>query len=105
VLLFERLPEDFKYLLVHDLYAVTFYDSLTGMGEAMALGCPVVSYASESAIELTRGMGGVLIRSLDPSEYARTICELLSDEKLRTKIIEKASELVKPYLELSEEER
>ena len=75
------------------------------MGEAMALGCPVVCYASESAIELTRGMGGVLIRSLDPSEYARAICELLSDEKLRTKIIEKASELVKPYLELPEEER
>ena len=75
------------------------------IGEAMALGCPVVCYANESATEQTRGEGGVLIRSLDPRDYARAVCRLLSDDGLRAEIAERAKELMRSHVELPEEKR
>jgi glycosyltransferase involved in cell wall biosynthesis len=54
--------------------------------EAMAVGLPVIAYAS-SAVSETVGSGGLLLESKDPATVAAAIWRVVSDEALRRSLV------------------
>jgi glycosyltransferase involved in cell wall biosynthesis len=55
--------------------------------EAMACGCAIVAADVESVAEfITHGRNGLMVSGLDPKAVARTVLELLEDEKLNRRL-------------------
>ena len=73
--------------------------------EAMAVGCPVVSYARETVSYWMGGKGVVLIHSSNPIEYAKALIRILSDDDFRLELANEAKEAMAPLVRCREEDR
>jgi L-malate glycosyltransferase len=87
-------PDPFTYYRSLDLYLTTsVHEGLPlSVVEAMACGKPVVSAAVGGIPEIvTDGEEGFLIAGRDPAPFARRCLELLRDDRLRTRMGERAA--------------
>jgi len=64
--------------------------------EAMYFGVPIVAYAS-SAIPETLGKGGLLLQEKDPEMTAAAVNKVLTDEELRSALVEAGKERLKDF--------
>ena len=75
------------------------------IAEAMAVGCPVISFAHETAMELAENGGIILVNRLNPREFAEKAIRMLNREDSRKEIVEKGKQTISPYLNFQEDDR
>jgi glycosyltransferase involved in cell wall biosynthesis len=75
------------------------------IAEALAVGCPVISYAHETAIELARNGGIALVYKPDPQKFAEKTIVVLDDQDFRERIVQKGRQTISAYLDFREEDR
>ena len=71
----------------------------------MALGIPVVSYENRFARNSSNTGALVVIKSLDPQEYAKACLYIWENKIIRDELIFKAKSFIKTYVELTELDR
>ena len=70
--------------------------------EAMACGCAIVAADVESVAEfVTHGRNGLLVPGLDHKNLARTVLELLEDDKLNRKLRKAARQYAQQHLDMT----
>jgi len=75
------------------------------IAEAMAVGCPVISFAHETAMELAEDGGIMLANRLNPREFAEKAVRILNSEDVRKEIVEKGKKTISPYVNFREVDR
>ena len=69
--------------------------------EALAIGCAIVAADVESVAEfVTHGRNGLLVPGLDPKHLARTVLEVLEDEKLNRRLRAGAQRYAQKHLDM-----
>lgn len=71
--------------------------------EALAIGCAIVAADVESVAEfVTHGRNGLLVPGLDPKHLARTVLEVLEDEKLNRRLRAGAQRYAQKHLDMKD---
>ncbi len=71
--------------------------------EALACGCAIVAADVDSVAEfITHGRNGLLVPGLDAGQIARTVLEVLEDEKLNRKLRKAARQYAERHLDMND---
>lgn len=104
-----RIPRD-VVLALHKKMDMMIYPSISegsarAVREALAMGCPVVSYNFKGSIQLGLNHGCILINNLDPQSFAEAIIEILSNSNLRELLEIEGKRMMKPNVNRSNQNR
>ena len=75
------------------------------VSEAMAVGCPVIGYASKFLKYVRSHDACIAIKSTSPVDYAKIVVKLIRDERLREMLVQKAKDYIRPLVLFPEKKR
>ncbi|MHA1705198.1 MAG: glycosyltransferase family 4 protein [Promethearchaeota archaeon] len=75
------------------------------VAEALAVGCPVLSYANEPTTELARNGGIIIVDEPNPIKFSDKAIEILSNFRFRRELIEQGKLAIMPFVNFKEENR
>jgi len=75
------------------------------VSEAMAIGCPVIGYASKFLKYVCSHDACIAIESTSPADYAEIVVKLIKDRELREVLVQKAKDYIRPLVLFPEKKR
>jgi len=109
VLFLENLPRDHLLALLSRapiFLCPSFSEGFSwAVAEAMALGAPVVAYTNKSLRDAVNKGAVLALRTTNPKDYARACVSLITDEKLKEELVQKAKDYIQPFVLFPEKKR